>query len=297
MNALGLNNYKKYNREKRKAIIIFLIGCLIALTIWLYWGNNSIEVTRHIINDTLIPESFDDFTIVHVSDLHNKEFGKQQYKLLDKIKAENPDIIAITGDIIDSRRTNIEKALTLVKEAVKIAPVYYVTGNHEARTESYKELKKQLLQLGVIILDDNMVSVTKGNSTMQLIGLNDPDFNIKNDWFGETGAMIDSKLQNTVKKDSTYKILLSHRPELVDVYAKHSINLVLSGHAHGGQFRIPFIGGVIAPNQGFFPKFTEGMYNVDGTKMIVSRGLGNSVIPIRINNRPELITITLKHNK
>lgn len=107
--------------------------------------------------------------------------------------------------------------------------------------------------------------------------------------------MINTKLKNIVSIDTNYKILLSHRPEFIDVYANNSIHLVLSGHAHGGQFRIPLVGGIIAPDQGFFPKYTEGLYKVKGTKMIVSRGLGNSIIPIRINNRPELLVITLIH--
>jgi predicted MPP superfamily phosphohydrolase len=100
-----------------------------------------------------------------------------------------------------------------------------------------------------------------------------------------------------VSTEASYRILLSHRPELIDVYEKNSINLVLSGHAHGGQFRIPFIGGLIAPDQGFFPKYTEGLYRVGETKLIVSRGLGNSIIPFRINNRPELVVITLTNIK
>lgn len=206
-------------------------------------------------------------------------------------------MIAITGDLIDSRQTNFKKVLDLIQELVKLAPVFYVTGNHEAWINEFEELEKGLLQAGVIIIDDTMVSLGQGNSTIQLIGLKDPDFTLRNDWFDEAKSMIDTKLQNLISLDTNYKILLSHRPELMDVYADNSIHLVLSGHAHGGQFRIPLLGGLVAPDQGFFPKYSEGLYKVKGTKMIVSRGLGNSIIPIRINNRPELVVITLGHSE
>lgn len=273
------------------------MGCLVVMALWNYWGNNSIEVTYLRIEDELLPKSFNGYTIVHISDLHNKEFGEHQQKLVYKIKEANPNLIAITGDLIDSRHTDIIRALDLIQEVTKVAPVYYVTGNHEAWSKEYKQLENELLQAGVIILDDTMVRIRQGNSAIELIGLKDPDFTIRNDWFDETKSVINTKLKNIVSIDTNYKILLSHRPEFIDVYANNSIHLVLSGHAHGGQFRIPLIGGIIAPDQGFFPKYTEGLYEVKGTKMIVSRGLGNSIIPIRINNRPELLVITLIHIK
>lgn len=280
---------------KKKMPIIFL--CLTAVFLWLYWGNRSIEVSLINVEDALIPESFHDFTIVQISDLHNSEFGKNQRRLLQKIRAANPDIIVITGDLIDSDHTDIKTAMTLVKNAVSIAPVYFITGNHEAWTPAYADLKKQLQQAGISILDDDMVSLRRNHAVIQLVGLADPDFTLRHDYFDETSAMIDQKLQGIIGQNSDYKILLSHRPELIDIYAKNAINLVLSGHAHGGQFRIPFIGGIIAPDQGLFPKYTEGRYLIGQTQMVVSRGLGNSIIPLRINNRPELVIVRLKHSE
>lgn len=150
-------------------------------------------------------------------------------------------------------------------------------------------------QKGVSVLEDESVFLTQGENTIQLIGLADPDFTLPNDLFGEREAMINKKLQDIVIDNSYYSILLSHRPELIEIYSNNSINLVLSGHAHGGQFRIPLIGEIIAPDQGFFPKYTAGRYAVCQTQMVVSRGLGNSIIPIRINNRPELVVIELNH--
>lgn len=281
-------------QKRRKWIICFVIVVAV-FAIWLYWGNSSIEVTNMRISDKFIPKQFNGFVIVHISDLHNAEFGENQHDILEKICDVNPDIIVITGDLIDSNHTNIDVAMKFVEGVSKVAPVYYVTGNHEAWSENYSTLREQLEQLDVSILDDKSVYLLQEEAAIQLIGLNDPDFMLHNDLFGEKKAMIDQKLQEIVEDNSHYSILLSHRPELIETYSNHSINLVLSGHAHGGQFRIPFIGGIIAPDQGFFPKYTAGKYVVGKTQMIVSRGLGNSIIPIRMNNRPEVVVIELNH--
>lgn len=281
---------------KKKHFIFITLGYLILLFGWLYWGNHSIKTTHFNIEDNLIPKSFNGFTIVQVSDLHNTEFGSGNHRLLLKINDKEPDLIAITGDLIDSYHTDIEVAMEFVKNAIKIAPVYFVTGNHEAWLNEYPDFKKQLLQAGVIILDDKMIELSQDNGKIQLVGLADPDLDTEQDWLNGSNRMIDGKLQKIINDNSDYKVLLSHRPELIDVYAATSINLALTGHAHGGQFRIPLIGGVVTPNQGWFPTYTAGLHDMKQTKMIVSRGLGNSIIPVRVNNRPELIVITLKHS-
>ena len=140
------------------------------------------------------------------------------------------------------------------------------------------------------MLDNDAVQLNHGKEAISLIGLSDPDFTIKGDIFGEVPAMVSTKLNNL---ENSYTILLSHRPELFESYVHCNIDLVLSGHAHGGQFRLPFIGGLIAPNQGLFPQYDAGLYTSGSTNMIVSRGLGNSIIPIRFNNRPEVVVIEL----
>ena len=188
---------------------------------------------------------------------------------------------------------NIGVALDFAKEAVKIAPVYYVTGNHEASLSQYDELKIELKTIGVIVLEDEAVQLKHDTEEITLIGLSDPDFTIKGDIFGEVPAMVSTKLNNLADDENSYTILLSHRPELFESYVHCNIDLVLSGHAHGGQFRLPFIGGLIAPNQGLFPQYDAGLYTSGSTNMIVSRGLGNSIIPIRFNNRPEVVVIEL----
>lgn len=280
------------NTKNKKVISIILSASIIAFSVWVYWGNTSIQTTQINISSKKIPSSFDGFTIVHISDLHNAEFGNNQSRLLNAVKNASPDLIAITGDLIDSRRTDVAKAMEFISGAVKIAPVYYVTGNHESRTSEYAKLKEQMTKAGVVILNDEGTKIKRGKASIHLLGLNDPDFTETDDAY-ESAAMINAKLKDMLSVSNEYTILLSHRPELFDVYAANNIDLVLSGHAHGGQFRLPFIGGLVAPNQGLFPKYSEGVYEKNQTKMIVSRGLGNSIIPVRINNRPELVVITL----
>lgn len=286
---------KKLKRKKRRGVLTALLAILAAFFIWVYWGNTSIQTTQISINSGKIPASFNGFRIAQVSDLHNAEFGENQSKLLQMVKNISPDMIAVTGDLIDSSHTDVEKAMDFINGAVKIAPVYYVTGNHEAWTDKYENLKEQMTKSGVIILSDQGITIKRNGSLIWLLGLNDPDFTIKHDMFGEDAAMIDTKLKDMQKQsvNGEYTILLSHRPELFDVYVTNNIDLVLSGHAHGGQIRLPFIGGLVAPNQGLFPKYTAGVYEKNQTNMVVSRGLGNSIAPVRINNRPELVVITL----
>lgn len=284
---------KNINHKKHRMIFTVLLISLFIFSIWVYWGNTSIQTTQISINSKKIPASFDGFKIVQVSDLHNAEFGYNQSKLLRAVRDASPDLIAVTGDLIDSSHTDVEKAMDFINGAIHIAPIYYVTGNHEAWTHEYAKLEKRMIESGVVILKDEGTTIKYGGDSIRLLGLNDPDFTIKGDMFGESAAMIGTKLKGMLDGNSGYTILLSHRPELFQVYAANSIDLVLSGHAHGGQVRLPFVGGLVAPNQGFFPKYSEGVYEKNQTKMIVSRGLGNSIIPVRINNRPELVVITL----
>lgn len=277
---------------KKQKVILVIVSFILLFSVWLYWGNVSIQTTHFFISSAKIPAEFDGFTIVQVSDLHNAEFGSHQDKLLNAVKDASPDIIAVTGDLIDSNHTDVAKAMEFINGAVKIAPVYYVTGNHEAWSDQYPELKKQMIRAGVDILEDENIIIEHAGGSIQLLGLNDPGFITTSDTF-ESMTTIDTKLKDILVESSEYKILLSHRPELFDIYVNNNIDLALSGHAHGGQVRLPFVGGLVAPNQGFFPKYSEGVYEKKQTKMVVSRGLGNSSIPLRINNRPELVIVTL----
>ena len=284
------------NAKKRRRIVLAALSVvLIGLVVWVAWGNTALELNTYTITSSRLPENFDGYRIAHVSDLHNAQMGKDNEKVLSTLRQADPDIIAITGDLIDSRNTNLEIALQFVKEAMKIAPCYYVTGNHEARVSEYDLLKAGMVSAGVVILENDQAEINIDGNAITLIGVDDPSF--QTDYlFGDSDAVINAKLTELHTDGNGFTILLSHRPELFSTYAAHDVDLVLSGHAHGGQFRIPFIGGVVAPNQGLFPEFDAGVYTDGNTNMLVSRGVGNSIIPFRVNNRPEIILVELKAN-
>lgn len=273
---------------KRYKWVVLFISILI-VTVWLYRGNTIIETTELTIQSDHIPESFDGFKIAQVSDLHNAVFGKDNQRLIDALENVQPDLIAITGDVIDSRRTDVDVAYRFFEAAKSIAPVYYVTGNHEARLDVYPTFQARLEDIGVHVLRNTSIELTKNNETITLTGVDDPLF----EQASTEEATMMNQLGRALPEESNYTILLSHRPEHFSLYEQAGVDLVFSGHAHGGQVRLPFIGGLIAPHQGWLPEYTSGKYESGETTMIVSRGLGNSLFPVRVNNPPELIVVTL----
>lgn len=264
--------------------LILVMSAFVFIFLFLRYQNKHLVVTCYNYTKNFANTSLADYRIVQISDLHNTTFGKNNKRLLEKISALNPDIIVITGDIIDSNHTNIDVAITFAKNALKICPVYYVNGNHEVWLSSDKktELEERLGESGVTILTNDVVTITKGDASFNLIGLREEN-------------LTDQTLQTLLKghEDAT-NVLLAHEPQLISTYAKSNVDLVLSGHAHGGQFRLPLVGGLIAPDQGFFPDYTSGIYKSGSTEMIVSRGLGNSVVPFRLFNPPEIVCIEFK---
>ena len=282
-------------KPNKKTVLIVSVLVILCLGIWTLWGNIALEVNEYEIVSDRIPEAFAGFRIAQVSDLHNKDFGEGYGQLLTLLSQINPDIIVVTGDLIDSRQTDLDIALEFAWQAIEIAPVYYITGNHEARVAEYEDLKMGLEEAGVTVLENEKVEITREGESITLIGIDDPSF--REDYlFGDAASVTAAALAELQNESDGYTILLAHRPELFDVYTNSRIDLVFSGHAHGGQFRLPIIGGLVAPNQGFFPEYDAGLFNKNNTTMIVSRGVGNSIIPIRFNNCPEIIVAELKHD-
>ena len=230
-----------------------MAGIAALLLIWMVWGNRTVGVTNYIVSSDKLPEAFDNYKIAVVSDVHNAEYGENNRLLISVIQKENPDMIAITGDLVDANKTDMEAAKTLTKQLVELAPCYYVTGNHEAWIgEQYQELEEKLLDIGVNILHDRAVKVIKNGETIQIAGLDDPYF------AGGDLPVQENRLKTRLQEmnlTEDYCILLSHRPEFFHIYVSENVDLTVSGHTHGGQFRLPFVGGVIAPNQGMFPKY------------------------------------------
>lgn len=281
----------KPSRSKQRTILIVCLVLIAVCAIANTWGNLTVRATHYTHKSARIPVAFDGYKIAQISDLHNAEFGQNNRQLIEILDAEKPDIICITGDLIDSTNTNTIIAGNFVRQAVQIAPCYYVTGNHEAWIgDQFKALEVALANAGVAILHDKVLNLPKENDTLQIIGLDDPDFLSDNASLSARPSLEKLKGMNL---SNDFRLLLSHRPELFDSYASNGIDLTLSGHAHGGQFRLPFIGGIIAPNQGMLPEYDAGKYVESRSTMIVSRGIGNSVIPVRLNNRPEIVIVTL----
>ena len=283
-------------KPNKKTVLIVSALVILCLGIWTLWGNIALEVNEYEIVSDRIPEAFAGFRIAQVSDLHNKDFGEGYGQLLTLLSQINPDIIVVTGDLIDSRQTDLDVALEFAWQAGKIARVYYVSGNHEARVPEYEDLKTGLVKAGVVILENQKVEITREGESITIMGIDDPSFQV--DYlFGDSESVARQAIENLQNESDEYTILLSHRPELFDLYVESEMDLVFSGHAHGGQFRLPFVGGLVAPNQGFFPKYDAGQFTEENTTMIVSRGVGNSIIPIRFNNLPEIVLVTLRNMK
>lgn len=281
--------------KRKKLIKVVIILFLIILTAsYLVWQNNAIEVSYFNHSDPAIPVAFNGYTVAQVSDLHNKDFGDQ---LIDKVADVEPDVIVVTGDVIDRNRTDIPVAIKAMEDLMEIAQVYFITGNHEIASGVYSDLQIEMSRIGIINLDNATERLEINGTAIGLIGIEDPLFLLLDDV--EEAGSPEILIQNTIDElleevDTEFNILLSHRAELMAIYRETDVDLVFTGHAHGGQIRLPLVEGVFAPSQGFLPDYTSGVYNQNETTMIVSRGLGNSVFPLRINNRPELVVVTLE---
>lgn len=260
------------------------------------WANARVWNARVEIRDEKIPAAFDGFVLCQVSDVHNEARGEGNAALLRALREAAPDLICITGDFLDSRRTDLDFALELAGQLAEIAPAVYVTGNHEARRMDLSALEAGLAARGVQVLRDDWTPLARGGEEIALIGLDDPGFAAGEDWtlaegLDQTQARLSALL---AQAGDRFSLVLSHRPELLPAYAEAGADLVLSGHAHGGQVRLPGIGGLFAPGQGILPRLTSGVHARGETRLVVSRGLGNSAFPLRVFNPPEIVTVTLR---
>lgn len=277
-----------------KFMKIFLL-IIIALIIFLYVENNVLYVTRLKYTSTRLPQGFDGFRIIHLSDLHCKEFGENNKELLHTVKKAKPDLIVFTGDLIDSRYFDEGKTLNFMDNLNNIAPVYFVTGNHERANRKFADFEKKLRKNGTKVLRNEADRLERNGDVIYLMGVDDP-ITTSPDEAAYTYSSIYKGITKALEKINyqTFKILLTHRPETFSLYVNHKIDLIFAGHAHGGQIRIPFIGGLAAPGQGLFPRYSSRKYKQGISTMVVSRGLGNSSFPQRIFNRPEVVVITMQ---
>jgi predicted MPP superfamily phosphohydrolase len=232
--------------------------------------------------------------ILHLSDLHSSPFGKEQAELILRIDSLSPDVILMTGDIFENRKTN-EEAETLLADIGLRYPCYYVSGNHEVATLKLKKIKKQIASYGVKVLEGETVVFEVNGQSVSISGIDDPLA-----FPDSKGRLWEDQLRdcNDDISEDVFSVLLTHRPEHADLYTDTDFDLILSGHAHGGQVIIPgIVNGIYAPHQGFFPEYAGGTFTLkDSQTMVVSRGLSKYVRP-RVFNRPELVLIELVPEK
>lgn len=280
---------------------VLILAALLLMAAFLWWQDFGIRKTEYDISLKGLPWEFDGFRITQISDYHNCTVLEK--KVLRIASECAPDIILVTGDLIDSRHTDIEGGLSLSDKLPAIAPTYFVPGNHEARLDRKESIFHELRNQGLTVLLDEKVNLRRGGSEIALIGLQDPRF------YGlqetertegkdsRSGQIYRAQIDLLIKSEPLFRLVAAHRPEFLPEYAAAGADMIFSGHSHGGQFSIPFTDiGVFVPNQGLFPKYAAGRKTCGDAEEIISRGIGNSAFPFRLFNRPEVILATL-HTK
>lgn len=272
-------------KKGKKLLILAIILSILIIYIIIGFSQTSLKVTTYEYTSAKIPTEFDGYSIALLTDLHNKNFGENQSELLEKVKAARPDIIALGGDIIDEDHEDLTSAKVLIEGLVQIAPVYYVTGNHEQCKEAadeYKQFRRILDEYGVININDSSVILAKGEASITLTGC---------EYHGN--RTIESRLP--IADSDTFNILLYHANTTFDKIYNYGYDIILAGHGHGGLVRLPFIGGLFENGGGLFPKYDCGSYTKGNSTLIVSRGLGDGCVP-RFYNPPELVIVNLYSN-
>jgi len=271
-------------KRKLPIILLLLLAALVALTLD---SNTRIVVTQYTLSSEKLPESFDGFTVVQLSDIHGSEFGKENHRLIEKTAAAEPDIIAITGDMVDEE-TDAAVIDSLLGRLVDIAPVYYVSGNHEWGAGRMDEVRELLDRHGVQCLSNEYELISRGDDSIVLAGVEDPN--------GPYDMIKPTELVDIIEEDrgDGFRLLLGHRNYWVEKYPELEVDIIMCGHAHGGIVRLPFTGGVLGAGFEFFPEHVDGAVDSGRYTMIVSRGLGNSIPVPRFLNNPEIVVLKLE---
>lgn len=314
--------------EHKQELVLTILAFVLLLWMWWLFENRWIVVKKYPYSLKRQYSVLNGFKIVQISDLHSTNFGRRQSQLISKIKAQKPDLIFITGDIVDRHDgKDLKEVEALLQGIYEIpankefdmgrphVPIFYVSGNHEITYQYYEHLRRVLANYHVITLDNEFVDLNINDAPKaRIMGVMDWGFQKRNDalkgeewhqWINDNMLKVFESLKSN--SENAFHILLSHRPEKFEVYVKAGIDLVFTGHAHGGQIRLPFVGAILAPHQGFFPNYVEGMHTKthslkeaeddknlleSKTTMIVSRGLGGTKkFPTRFNNRPEIVVL------
>ncbi len=281
---------RRRRRRRRLPPLLKLLLLAIFAALFLRWSNTSLQTERFTYHSDHLPAGFNGCTIVQLSDLHGAEFGENNQKLLRAVAKAEPDYIFLTGDLLDRfRETPHSYAVDLCRRLQAIAPVYYVTGNHEWALPNIRDLKKAIAETGVTVLTNQFVTLEQKGDSILLAGIDDPN--------GFADQKTPEELAAEVKSagDDAFWMLLAHRNNYFENhYSLLGADLVISGHAHGGIIRLPFTDGLLGVERNFFPSYTHGFYEDNGSDLFVSRGLGNSGRSFRVFNRPQVAVITLQ---
>lgn len=278
-------------RKRRRAGLLLFLPVLALLAFLIYDSNTRLVTDTYQLRYDRLPAAFDGYRIVQLSDIHAAQFGEDNGVLLDAVADANPNIIVITGDLIsyfDSLDVISAVTVPLVRALGDIAPVYYVTGNHEWDSDYIRTLFKLLDQNGVTVLRNTWVRLTVGDQSIVLAGVDDPN------------GPKDQKTPETLLRElraaegDPFIVLLTHRNLNLERFAAMGIDLALCGHAHGGLIRLPFVGGLIGTSRELFPQYDGGVYTEGGTKLLVSRGIGNGTGIPRFLNNPQIPVVVLR---
>lgn len=269
---------------RKLTAVLVLLGCLAGFVVW---ENVSIQTERFTVTLASLPKEFDGLRLAVLADLHGRQFGQDSAALLQAVKKARPDLICLTGDLFDE---NTERSVLppLLKGLTDLAPVCYVTGNHEWQVEGLRQLLASMEAAGVVVLQNEYALLRRGEAALVVAGVDDP--------CGPADKKTPRALVEEIHADlgDPCILMLSHRNDELPLWAGLGVDLVLSGHCHGGVIRLPFLGGVFGTEHRLFPKYDGGLYRSAGTTLFVSRGLGLGRLPFRLNNRPQLAVLTLR---
>ena len=292
MTATDREGAPRWRRKRRPLRWLAVLLVLAAVSVpWYHWQCWGLQVTHTQMELPALPEGFDGLRIVQLSDLHGHEYGEGSGELLRLVAEQEPELIVVTGDLID-QKDQLRMVPALARGLAGIAPTYYVTGNHEwaLGTAAVKELKGVLDQCGAVPLSNRYEVLERGGSRLVLAGVDDPNGYADQTTPEELSAQIGDA------EPGLFTLLLAHRNDHFEQYAQAGYDLVMAGHGHGGIVRLPVVGGLLGTDRRFFPPWTSGSYTLGESAMFVSRGLGNNTTPFkgfRLFNRPELAVVTL----
>ena len=273
--------------RRRKTAVLLVLTALLAAG-FLLWGNCSLQTTETALVSPALPPAFDGLRIVELADLHGRVFGRGSRRLLAAVRRAEPDLICIDGDLFDEH-TDLAMLPPLLRGLCAIAPVYYVTGNHEWRVPGLRGILAQMRTCGVTVLQDDWRVLRRGEDALIVAGTDDP--------CGPAERKTPAELIADIRAEAgeaAFLLLLAHRNDQLPQWSALGVQAVLAGHCHGGVVRLPFVGGLFGTDRRLFPAWDAGLYRQGETALYVRRGLGYTNVHFRLFNRPEVAVIVLR---